>query len=466
MAARHTARGWWLEEAGLPTPQPPLSGDLDVDVAVAGGGYTGMWTAWFLSELRPGVRIALLEAELCGTGPSGRNGGFAESMWPNLHALRERFGDAAALRIARASETEVDGIGAWCLENDVDAWYRRGGYLQVSTAPAHDGAWLEALRACAELGAPQACLAQSPSEVRARCDSPLFRAGALYPASATVQPARLALGLRARLLERGIAVFEGSRVRRMRPAPGGISLDTEFGRVRAEAAVLATGGGVAGHPGLRRRVTVASSHMVITEPVPDVLERIGWTGGESITDSRAMVHYFRTTPDGRIAFGWGGGRIAPGARTGGRAEVDPHVAAEVERALVRTFPALRRRRIEHAWGGPIDASPTHLPVIGSIGGDRVHYGFGFTGNGVGPSRLVGRTLASLALDRRDEHSRLALVEQPVVRVPPEPFRYVGGTIIRAALLRRERLEEDGRRPDLVTRFVAGVPKRIGIHIGR
>jgi glycine/D-amino acid oxidase-like deaminating enzyme len=465
-AARHTARGWWLEEAGLPAPRPALSGNVDADVVVIGGGYTGMWAAWFACELEPDVRVALLEAELCGTGPSGRNGGFAESMWPSAHALRERFGIGAALRLARASEVEVEGIGAWCQENHVDAWYRRGGHLQVSTAQAHDGAWRKAVEACAELGAPEAGRPQSATEVRQRCDSPLFRGGALYPASATVQPARLALGLRARLLERGVALFERSRVRSIRSGPAGISVSTDSGRVRARAAVLATGARTAAHPRLRNRLTVTSSHLVITEPVPEVLERIGWTGGEAITDSRATVHYFRTTPDGRVAFGWGGGRVVPGARIRGRAEVDPQVTAEVERALVRTFPALRGRRIEHAWGGPIDVSPSHLPVIGSVGRDRVHYGFGYTGNGVAPSRLVGRTLASLALDRRDENTRLPLVEQPPVRVPPEPFRYVGGAIIRAALLRRERLEEAGRSPDPITRLVTDIPRRVGIQIGR
>jgi glycine/D-amino acid oxidase-like deaminating enzyme len=466
MAARHSARGWWLEEAGQPAPRPPLVAEIDADVVVVGGGYTGMWSAWFASELAPDTRVVILEAELCGTGPSGRNGGFVTSMWPSLHALRDRFGADAALRLARASEAEVDGIGRWCEERGVDAWYRRSGYLQVSTAPAHDGAWRRAFEACAELGAPQACRPQSRDEVRDRCDSPLFRGGALYPAAATVQPARLALGLRARLLERGVTVFEGSRVRGISSDPAGVSLLTDSGRVRARSVVLATGAGAAAHPRLRRRLTVASSHMVITEPVPDVLEEVGWTGGESITDARAMVHYFRTTPDGRIAFGWGGGRIVPGARLGGRAEVDPRVVGEVERALVRTFPALRSRRIDHAWGGPIDASPTHLPAIGSVGRDRVHYGFGYTGNGVAPSRLVGRTLASLALDRRDEHTRLPLVEPPPARLPPEPLRYIGGTIIRAAILRRERLEEEGRSPDRLTRLVADVPRRIGVHIGR
>jgi glycine/D-amino acid oxidase-like deaminating enzyme len=466
MAAKHDAYGWWLQEAGIPESQPPLAGDLDADVVVVGGGYTGMWTAWFVSELEPEASVVVLEADRCGTGPSGRNGGFVNSMWPSLASLRDRFGAEAALELARASDAEVDGIGAWCEERGVDAWYRHGGYLQVSTTPLHDDAWRPACQACTDLGEPDACVPQSSPEVRQRCASPAFRSGAFYPGAATVHPARLALGLRHRLIERGVRVFERSRARQLRSVDGGAVVETDAGRVRARAAVLAAGGRLAAHPPLRRRLTVTSSHMVISEPVPDVLEGIGWTGGECITDSRAMVQYFRTTPDGRIAFGWGGGRVVRGARLNGRAEVDSRVASEVESRLSRLFPALRGRRVEHAWGGPIDVSPTHLPVVGSLAAGRVHYAFGYTGNGVGPSRLAARALASIVLDRRDAHTRLALVEPEPVRVPPEPFRYAGGTIIRAALLRRERLEEEGRRPDPLTRFVAGVPARIGIHIGR
>jgi glycine/D-amino acid oxidase-like deaminating enzyme len=197
-----------------------------------------------------------------------------------------------------------------------------------------------------------------------------------------------------------------------------------------------------------------------------VLEEIGWTGGESITDSRALIHYFRTTPDGRIAFGWGGGRVAPGARIRGRADVDPRVVAQVERQLVRYFPQLEGRRIEHAWGGPIDVSPIHLPVVGTIGADRVHFALGYTGNGVGPSHFIGRVLASLALDLRDRWSALPVVEPRLVRVPPEPLRYMGGAIVRRAVVRKERAEEQGRRADAVTRAVAGLPELLGIHIGR
>jgi glycine/D-amino acid oxidase-like deaminating enzyme len=466
MAVTHTPQGWWQQEAQVPPRLAPLRDDLEADVVVVGGGYTGMWAAWFVTELEPGARVVLLEADRCGAGPSGRNGGFLNALWFSLPLLRLRFGDEAALRLTRAAESAVEEIGRWCEDEGVDAWYRASGYLQVSTAPAHDDTWAAVLKACRDLGIPDVCRSLSASEVRDRCDSPIFRAGVLYPAAATVQPARLALGLRGRLRARGVTIHEGSPVDGVRREGSRALARTQRGCVRATAAVLATGPALAGHRALRRRLTITSSHMVITEPVPDVIAALGWTGGECITDSRAMVHYFRTTPDARIAFGWGGGRVVPGARLNGRAELDRSMVAEIERHLVRFFPALAGRRIEHAWGGPIDVSPTHLPVLGSLDGGRVHYAFGYTGNGVGPSRVAGRALASLALGRRDEAARLPIVGPPPVRVPPEPLRYAGGTVVRAALLRRERLEEEGREPGPLTRAISGLPARIGIHIGR
>jgi glycine/D-amino acid oxidase-like deaminating enzyme len=465
MAERHTARGFWLEQAGPVAPRPSLTGQQTADVVVVGGGYTGMWAAWHLTRLEPGARVALLEANVCGEGPSGRNGGFVNTLWFSLPALRRRFGDAGALEVARAAQRAVDEVGRFCAEQEVDARYRRAGYLQVSTAPGWDGQWHPALEACRELGEPDACQELSADEVARRCASPIFRGGALYPGSATIQPALLARGLRARLIEAGVEVCERTPVARVERDGSGVSAVAPDGRVRARAAVLAYGGRLAAVPGLRHRLTLTSSHIVITEPAPDLLEQIGWTGGECISDSRAMLHYFRTTEDGRIAFGWGGGRVAYGARTTGRAEVDPLVVGQVEEDLRRFFPGLAGRRVEHAWGGPIDVSPSHLPVAGSLDGP-IHYGFGYTGNGVGPSHMVGRSLASLALERDDDASRLAIVNPPAVRVPPEPFRYLGGAAIRRALIRKETAIDDGRRPGPLTRLVAGIPERIGIHVGR
>jgi glycine/D-amino acid oxidase-like deaminating enzyme len=470
----HTAHGYWLQEAGEVEPAPELVGERSADVVVIGGGYTGMWAAWQVKALEPEARVVLLEADVCGRGPSGRNGGFCNVMWFSLPNMRARWGDEAALAVARASAEAVAGIESFCQEQGVDAWFRRGGYLQVSTAPAHDGAWDEALTAYGQLGGSDAIQPLGEEEVAAHCVSPAFRGGAFYPDAATVQPARLALGLRERLQDAGAEVCERSPVRSLRGAPGSVEARTASGTVRAAAAIVAIGGAAKarGAP-LHDALTVTSSHIVLTEPVPDVLEEVGWTGGECITDSRALIDYFRTTPDGRIAFGWGGGRIEMGARLRGRAEVDPQVAATAAARLYEYFPRLADprlgggpARITHAWGGPIDVSPTHLPFIRPLHCGNAFAAAGYTGNGVGPSYMVGRALASLALARRDEYSRLPIVDPSPQRVPPEPLHWLGGEAIRRALMSKEEAELAGQQPSKISSMIARIPKLVGFHIGR
>jgi glycine/D-amino acid oxidase-like deaminating enzyme len=465
---RHDRLGYWIEEAGEVTPSAALNGELEADVVVVGGGFTGLWTAWYVRQLEPEARVVLLEAEpLCGHGPSGRNGGFCNAMWFQLASMRDRWGAEQALATARAAQEAVERIGAFCAEQRVDAWFQPAGYLQVSTSPAHDGSWQRAVDACRELGVGEMLEPLGEAEVRARCASPAFRAGAVSPTSATVQPARLALGLRDALLAAGVEVHESSAMRSFHEDDEGVVVRTAHGTVRAGRAVLAIGAAAKGRHGpLRGRLTVASSHIVLTEPVPDVLEQLGWSGGECITDSRALLHYFRTTPDGRIAFGWGGGRIALGARTHGHAEVDAAVVAAAAEDLHAYFPALRGRRITHAWGGPIDASPTHLPVVCSLPHGRAFAAAGYTGNGVGPSNMVGRALASLALGRADEHTRLGFVDARTPRIPPEPFHWLGGESIRYGILKKEQAEMEGRQPGRVASVIARVPELIGFHIGR
>jgi glycine/D-amino acid oxidase-like deaminating enzyme len=465
---RHTRLGYWIEEAATVAPRPPLTGDHEADVLVVGGGYTGMWTAWYARQLEPEARVVLLEAEeACGHGPSGRNGGFCNAMWFSLASMRDRWGAEGALATAHAAQAAVGRIERFCAEQEVDAWFRPAGYVQVSTAPAHDCSWLDAVAACQELGVPEMLRPLSRDEVVERCNSPAFRAGVESPTSATVQPARLALGLREKLLAAGVEIHESSPVRSLREAADGVEARADTSSVRAARAVLAIGSAAKSRSGpLRSRLTVASSHIVLTEPVPDVLEQMGWTGGECITDSRSLLHYFRTTKDGRIAFGWGGGRIAMGARTKGRSEVDPVVIAGAADHLHDYFPQLRGRRITHAWGGPIDASPTHLPAVTTLGQGNAFVAAGYTGNGVGPSNMVGRTLASLALNKADDHTRLPFVDAKTPRVPPEPFLWIGGEAIRLGILKKEEAEMAGRHPGRVASAVARVPELLGFHIGR
>ena len=214
---------------------------------------------------------------------------------------------------------------------------------------------------------------------------------------------------------------------------------------------------------------MTSSHIVLTEPVPDVIEELGWTGGECITDGRTLVHYFRTTRDGRIVLGWGGGRLAYGARLNGRVEVDAEVARrDAARRSSGCSPASRGRRVTHAWGGPIDVSPSHIPQVGTLPGAPVHFAFGYTGNGVGPSQ-PGRAHAGLA------RPRTAATSSPACRSStPTPARgcrrsrsrWLGGSVVRSALVRGEHAEERGERADPLTRAVCAAPRALGMHLAR
>jgi glycine/D-amino acid oxidase-like deaminating enzyme len=451
----HDAHGWWIAEAGPPPPLQLLEGDLDADVVVIGGGFTGLWTAWHVLESEPGARVVVLEADRCGFGPSGRNGGFVQSLALSRPVLRERFGPRAADELVAASEDTVRAIGAWCEAEGVDAWYRAAPHLIVYATTAQEGRFADAVDG-------DGVVALDAAAVRARCDAAILRGGVEVKVGATVHPARLALGLRERLLARGVRIHERTRVRGLH----GAMAVADGGRVRADAAVVAAGAAAGALKPLRDRLTVASSHIVLTEPVPDVVEALGWTGGEAISDARTLLHYLRTTPDGRILFGWAGGRMAAGVRTGGRMEVDPDVVRQASADLERFFPALAGRRVDRAWGGPIDVSPTHLPVVTTLPGGRAHAAFGYTGNGVGPSHLAGRALAALALGRADGAAALAIVGPLPPRVPPEPLRVAGAAAIRRAIAAREAAEQDEQRANPLVRAVAGLPARMGMHIVR
>lgn len=464
---RHDAHGYWIAESGIADrePFPALEGDRSCDVAVVGGGYTGMWAAWWLKQLEPSAEVVLIEADRCGFGPSGRNAGFANSMSFSLPTLRRNFGDEGARAVLTAADWSVGEIGRWCEAQGVDAWFTPSGYLQGSSSPRFDGTWRPVVEACADLGLEGNVVELGAEEMAARCNSPWLRGAAFYPHAATVQPARLAKGLRDRLAEAGVEIHERTPMDAHEEVGDGAVVGTPKGKIRAKSVVLASGGALLKVRRLRRSLTLTSSHMLITEPAPEILEELNWTGGECVSDSRAMINYFRTTPDGRIAFGWGGGKIVRGANITRGTSVDGALIAAVERHFRRFFPQFDSVPIAHAWGGPIDVSPTHLPVIRRVG-DRAFAGFGYTGHGVGPTQFVGRTLAALALGMEDEYTALPIIDPEHSSVPPEPFRFIGGSVIRRAIVRKEQAHEQDRTPGPLTRVISGIPERLGIHVGR
>ncbi|HVU77703.1 MAG TPA: FAD-dependent oxidoreductase [Gaiellaceae bacterium] len=446
---------WWLRDADDGERSAPLARDLDVDVAIVGGGFTGLWTS--LALRAEGLRVALLEAQFCGFGPSGRNGGFCHGYWSYLPTLRELFGDGAALELCRVGDLIVPGIRAFLAERGEDAWLREGGMLQVSTTPRQDAAVEEQLTAARAVGHADEAVARPEPGI-----SPRFRRGVFFRDGATVHPARLVRALRRAALADGVELYEGTPARLR---PGG-TLAANGHTVRARDVVVATNAAAAEWRPVRGRITVFGSYVVLTEPVPDLLREIGWTGGEGITDSRMFLHYFRTTDDGRVLMGSGSGPIGYGARIDERFTHDGPTAGRAERGLRRLLPGLADAKVVASWGGPIDVAADHVPFLGTVPGTRIHYALGYSGHGVGPSWLAGRILASLVGGRDDEWTRLPLVHRRVATVPREPVRRLGGGAIRAAILSLEEAEEEGRRGSPVARGVAAIPRMLGMRLGQ
>jgi glycine/D-amino acid oxidase-like deaminating enzyme len=499
-------RSWWLREAlaaeAAATPEaaspgaaPPLRGTTTADVVIVGGGYTGLWAACRLTELEPSARVVVVEADICGGGPSGRNGGFATNWWDELPTLSERYGETGAVAMGRAMEDAVDELGAWCVTHGIDAWFTKAGSLSVSAAPAQDDGWLPAVEACRRLGLGDRLVPQTPDEVAARVRSPVFRGGVFMPGAATVQPALVVRGLRRVLLERGVVIHEGTHVDEIdgqrpgwlgaagasarraptRRGPAGglrpIRVRTTSaagdGEVLAGSAIVAINAWAAGWPWFGRRLVTWSSYMVVTEPIPDRLADIGWTGGEGLADARFTLHYLRTTPDGRIAIGGGGGRAGFGGRIDETFTDDLLSVQRAAAGLRRLFPTLRDVKLWHAWGGPIDISADHLPWVGRIGDRPIHYAHGYSGNGVAPSLVLGRVLAAAAIERADDPALALPIAHgaPPRAFPPEPAKSIGARLIREAASRRESREERGRPVGPLTKELSRLSRRLGYHLG-
>ncbi len=452
------ARSFWLEEAlGVDPgePCPPLGARVVADVCIVGGGFAGLWTANELMEREPGLRVVLLEADICGGGASGRNGGFLSSSWHDIEALVRIYGEREGVRYAAALASEVDAVGEWCRRHDVDAWFHKDGVLA-----ARAGGWQpdhspEAEALLVRHGVQRRHL--DAERARGVADSPRFVGGTITEDAAIVQPARLARGLRRVALARGVRIFEGTRVigiDERRPAV----VHADGGAVRADHVVLAIGAWAAGWPGFRRAFGNIADYVVVTEPIPSLLrDTLGWTSWTGIVDRRELLYYLRRTDDDRIAIGGGSTGVLFGGRIGSASTHDRRVSEFAAQGLLWLFPQLEGVRFTHAWGGPIDMTASFTPFFQTLGPGNVHAGLGFSGHGLAATKLGGRTLASLVLGDEDEWSTLPVVGPPVGAAPPEPLRW---PLMRAAVWGLEagdRAESAGRRRGLLRRALAWGP---------
>ncbi len=425
---------WWVEEAGRSEPAPRLEETVEADVAIVGGGLTGFWTALAVLERKPAARVVVLEASRCGDGASARNGGFLHGYWASLPRLVDVLGAEDALQVARSA----NGIVAAVRALGEDVWLEEGGLLLVSTSVGHDEPVRRAIAVAEKLGVPEEAVLVRREDVPVR--SPVFREAVRFRDGATVQPGRLLHAVRNAALRAGARLHEVTPVTAIENG----RVRTPLGSVKAEEIVVATNAWASAWRPTARRLAVAKSAIVLTEPVPDLAARIGWEGREAVMDGRRFLSYFRTTNDGRVLMGSASGSMS-------RAE-----------HLLRTLlPGLDDVRVAHRWWGAIDISSDRFPFFGTVPGTHVHFGAGYTGNGVGPSWLGGQLLAALTLG---EDVSSPLVRRRVPQLPREPLRSLGTLLVGRALLSLDDAEHDGVRPSRLATMVAGMPERIGLRI--
>ncbi|GLK69872.1 NAD(P)/FAD-dependent oxidoreductase [Hansschlegelia plantiphila] len=460
-------RSWWFTDAAADNRAAfgSLRGPKLVDVAIVGGGYTGLWTAIELRRRRPDLTVALIERDVCGAGASGKNAGKVHGYWAALPHLADLLGPEQAWSMARMGSRAQDAIRNFSLSGGRDVWWREGGGLKISCAPAQDRRIASLAAAMTKLGAGGMVRVLSPEQVADYCRSPVFRGGLFYREEATVHPARLAMALRDAAVAAGVAIHERTPMLRLeRGRPNRIV--TPGGELAAASVVLATNVDLLAFRRLRSRFMAFSSYALMTEPAEGTLDAARWRRDHSITDARSFLHYFRRTPDGRVLMGSGSGPIAFGANVAAPSVVrDASSLDRTVRGLRRLLPSHDKVAVASAWGAAIDVSSDRLPYAGTLTGGGVHYAFGFTGHGVNPSYIIGQCLASLTLGQKDDWTLSPFCARALPPLPPEPFRYVGGAIIRKATLSCEDAEERGARGSTIARALAAAPALFNLRIG-
>ncbi len=437
MAATGTYRAlsFWHDSLDEPlTRRPALPGDLDVDVAIVGAGYSGLWTAYYLAKADPGLRIAVLEREIAGFGASGRNGGWCSALFPaSLEKLariaasqnggNDRDARAAAVALERAMQQTVDEVGRVVAAEGIDCHWSKGGTVTLARTPVQLERAKERVANARSWGFGDDDLQLlSAEEARGRLNATGVLGGTWTPHCAAIHPARLARGLAATVERLGVQLFEGTPVLEIQPG----TVRTPTGTVKAERVVRATEGYSPRLPGLRRAVAPVYSLMIATEPLPDATwERIGLARRETFTDYRHLIIYGQRTADGRFAFGGRGAPYHFGSRIRPEFDREPAVFDDLRRVLSDLFPVVSDAKITHSWGGPLGVPRDWCASVGLARATGLAWAGGYVGDGVSTTNLAGRTLADLILDRDTDLTHLPWVDHHSPTWEPEPLRWLG-----------------------------------------
>jgi glycine/D-amino acid oxidase-like deaminating enzyme len=464
MPSQQTYRSlsYWLSSVpGELTPSDPLPGDLDVDVAIVGAGFTGLWTAYYLATSQPGLRIAVLEREIAGFGASGRNGGWCSALFPASLAKLERMaGRGPAVAMYRAMQDTVGEVGRVAAAEGIDCHWAKGGTIQLARSAAQLERAASEVAEARKFGFGEEDLRLlSAAEASERLAATDVLGGTFTPHCAAIHPARLARGLAEAVRRHGVAVFERTPVTEI--APG--RLRTPAGTVRAEYVIRATEGYTPLLPGYRRAIAPVYSLMIATEPLPEAIwEQIGLAGRPTFSDHRHLIIYGQRTADGRFAFGGRGAPYHLGSLIRPEYDRSPAVFAALQRSLTELFPVLRDTglrdtglgdvTVAQAWGGPLGVPRDWCASAGLDRATGLGWAGGYVGDGVATTNLAGRTLADLVLGQDTDLTHLPWVGHRSPDWEAEPLRWLGMNAGLRAMNWADRQEARTGRPSLVAQF--------------
>jgi glycine/D-amino acid oxidase-like deaminating enzyme len=437
MTVDHTDKSFWLATYGPYTTSPPVDGELSVDVAIIGGGFTGLSTAYHLRKDNPGMAVAVLEAEVIGYGASGRNGGFSMTLFGMEPAVTKRlYGQQRTMEAHRYMERAVDYVDALVREHHMQSDYWFPGFLRVATSPAYAKRIQHDLQILSDLGIGGIEWIDG-ARVRAEVDSPLFLGAWWEPRCGLLNPAKQVRELKRVATQFGAQVYEKTPVTALERGAR-FTLRTPAGSVCARKVVFATNAYSHLIPDLASKQAPVFTHMVVTAPLTaDQLAAIGWRNRQGIEDARNLVHYFRLTADNRLAMGGSDVTVAYGRNMSH--DLNARIFADLERDVARIFPGLRGVTYTHRWGGPVSVPVQMVPAIGHLGDARVVYSLGCIGHGVSLTHLNGQTLADLVCERKTDLTDVWFVNRKVLPWPPEPVRFVVSHAIRGYLRGEDRV---------------------------
>ena len=438
-ATDHSDKSFWLATYGAYTPNAPVQGDRNVDVAIIGGGFTGLSTAYNLRRDNANMKVAVLESEVIGYGASGRNGGFSMTLFGLEPAFTKRlFGQQRTVEAQRYMERAVDYVDALVHEHNMQSDYWFPGFLRVATTPGFAKRIQHDLKLLSEMGITGITWLDA-NQVRSEVESPLFLGAWWEPRCGLMNPAKQVRELKRVAQQFGAEVYERTPVTEIQRGAR-FRLRTPGGVVTAEKIVLATNAYSHLIPELRSKQSPMFTHMVVTEPLTtQQLGTIGWKNRQGIEDARNLVHYFRLTIDNRLAMGGSDVSLAYGRDLD--RDLNMRIFADLERDVVRLFPGLRGVRYTHRWGGPVSVPTQMVPDIGQLGDARALYSLGCMGHGVSLTHLNGRTLADLLCERKTDLTSVWFINRRTIPWPPEPFRFVFGQAVRGYLRLEDRIYE-------------------------